>query len=221
MDILFFAVVAFFIFMKLGKQLGKVDEEEKKMVEAKVAKRNEEIAAIQGQIMQKITEISETQMQAEERILGPLDSVTRENFTNILQRCNITADFFVNGVKSSFEMILKAFSSADFATLKLFLSDNIFKSFEAAINVRNAQEQTLTTNLIAIEKVEIISAGILENLASVVIKITSRQINYIADKNGQIIDGKRDVISELSDVWTFRKDVTSSNPSWVVVNTAN
>ena len=221
MDILFFAAVAFFIFLKLNKQLGKVDEEEKKQIEAKVAQRREEIAAIKGQIIQKITEISAEQTQSEEKILAPLDVATRENLSNILSRCNLSAEFFVNGAKSAFEMILKAFSTADVETLKTLLSDNIYKGFEGAINARRSQEQTLVTNLIAIEKTEILSAALVGDVASVVIKFTSKQINYISDKNDQIVEGKKDEISELSDVWTFRKDVTSPNPNWVVSNTAH
>lgn len=221
MDILFFAAVAFFIFWKLSKQLGKVDEDERKQIEAKVAQRKEEIAAIQGQIIQKITEISAEQNQAEEKILAPLDVATRENLSNILSRCNLSAEFFVNGAKSAFEMILKAFSTADIETLKTLLSENIYKGFEGAINARRSQEQTLVTNLISIEKTEILSAALVGDIASVVIKFTSKQINYISDKNDQIVEGKKDEISELSDVWTFRKDVTSLNPNWLVSNTAH
>lgn len=221
MDILFLAAVTFFIFLKLSKQLGKVDEEEKKMIEAKVVKQKEQIAAIQGQIIQKITEISEEQIRAEENVLGTLDPDLRANFSDILQRCNITAQFFVTGVKSSFEMIIKAFASGDLDTLKTLLADNIYKGFEGVINVRKAQEKTLTTNVISIEKSEIISAAMFENFASIVVKITSKQINYVSDKNGQIVEGNKYEISELNDVWTFRKDVTSPNPNWVVANTAN
>ncbi|MBP7709800.1 MAG: Tim44/TimA family putative adaptor protein [Rickettsiales bacterium] len=221
MDILFFAAVALLIFLKLGKQLGRVDEEEKKMMDAKIAKQKEQIEAIQGKIIQKITEISEEQKQAEEKILGDLDATTRASFSDILQRCNISAQFFVNGAKSVFEMTLKAFAANDLEALKPLLSDNVFAGFEGAINERKLLSQTLTTNLIAINKAEILSAGMFENFALVVVKISSRQINYISDVSGQIVVGKKDEINELSDVWTFKKDVTSANPSWVVSNTAS
>lgn len=221
MDILFFAVVALLIFLKLGKQLGRVDEEEKKMMDAKIAKQQEQIAAIQGQIIQKITEISEEQKQAEEKILGDLDTTTRASFSDILQRCKISAQFFVNGAKSVFEMTLKAFAANDLEALKPMLSDNVFAGFESAINQRKAQGQTLTTNLIAINKAEILSAAMFENFALVVMKISSRQINYISDASGQIVVGRKDEINELSDVWTFKKDVTSASPIWVVSNTAS
>lgn len=221
MDILFFAVVALLIFFKLGKQLGRVDEEEKKMMDAKIIKQKEQLEAIQEKIIQKITVISEEQQKAEDAILSDLDTTTRANFLDILQRCKISAQFFLNGAKSVFETTLKAFAAHDLQTLKPLLSDNVFIGFESSINDRKLQSQTLTTNLIAIDEVKILSAAMFENFALVVVKISSRQINYISGASGQIILGKKDEINQLSDIWTFKKDVTDASPNWIVSNTAS
>lgn len=227
MSTLLFAALAFFIFYKLSKQLGKIDEEEKKQIEEKIARRREEMMAMQNAVRQnqeareqKVVSGISQQNISEQKILESLDEATRQNFIAILQRTNITAEFFVNGAKSSFEMILKAFATADLETLKFLLSDKIYAGFETAINQRKAAEKILITNVIAVEKAEIISAMLLDNFASVAVKLTSKQINYITDKNGQIIEGRKDEISEITDVWTFKKDVTSPNPNWVVSATS-
>ena len=224
MDIIFFAAIAFFIFYKLNKQLGKVDEEEKKNIELKVVSAREKILEAQQFIKQqqhKSSIVIEADNQVSEKILNSLDAATKESFGNILNRTNISAEFFVNGVKSAFEMILKAFASADLETLKFLLSDKIFKGFEGAIIQRKSAEKTLITNLISIEKSEIISALIFENNASVVMKIVSKQINYIIDSKGQTVEGKKDEINEITDIWTFKKDINSANPNWVVSATAS
>jgi predicted lipid-binding transport protein (Tim44 family) len=224
MDIIFFAAIAFFIFYKLNKQLGKVDEEEKKNIELKVVAAREKILEAQQVIKQQKQQSSfaiEADNQASEKILNSLDVATKEIFNNILNRTNISAEFFVNGVKSAFEMILKAFASADLETLKFLLSDKIFKGFESAIIQRKLAEKTLITNLISIEKAEIISALIFENNASVAIKIVSKQINYIIDSKGQTVEGKKDEINEITDIWTFKKDINSANPNWVVSTTGS
>ncbi len=224
MDIIFFAAIAFFIFYKLNKQLGKVDEEEKKNIELKVVSAREKILEAQQFIKQqqhKSSIVIEADNQVSEKILNSLDAATKESFGNILNRTNISAEFFVNGVKSAFEMILKAFASADLETLKFLLSDKIFKGFEGAIIQRKSAEKTLITNLISIEKSEIISALIFENNASVVMKIVSKQINYIIDSKGQTVEGKKDEINEITDIWTFKKDINSANPNWVVSATGS
>ncbi len=225
MDIIFFAAIAFFIFYKLNKQLGKVDEEEKKNIELKVVSAREKILEAQQVIKQQQQQQSsltiETDNQVSEKILNSLDAATKESSSNILNRTNISAEFFVNGVKSAFEMILKAFASTDLETLKFLLSDKIFKGFESAIIQRKSTEKTLITNLISIEKTEIISALIFENNASVVMKIVSKQINYIIDSKGQTIEGRKDEINEITDIWTFKKDINSTNPNWVVSATGS
>jgi predicted lipid-binding transport protein (Tim44 family) len=217
---LFFAALTFIIFLKLGSQLGKVDEEEKSQIEAKIAKKRAEIAAIQNQVIERITEISSEQSKAEEELLKDLGSAIKKNLLEIFQRCNISTSFFLNGAKSSFEMVLKAFASSDLETLKMLLSENIYKGFESSIEARKTKEQTLITNLILVEKTEIIAANLSEKIASVVVKFSSKQINYILNKDNVVIEGKKDEINHLIDIWTFKKDISSPNPNWAISNTA-
>ena len=121
----------------------------------------------------------------------------------------------------AFEMIINAFSKDDSETLKNLLSEKIFQGFNLAIEERKTNEKKLTTNLISIDKVEILSAMLIENQASIVVKIISKQINYISDKEQVIIEGKKDEISEITDLWTFKKDIKSSNPNWFVSATSS
>lgn len=223
MDIIFFAAVSIFIFLKLRSQLGKISDEEKTRITDKIKAEREKIAAIQSQITaaaSKATDQSfEQQNQANEKILSKLAEPLKQTLLQIFQRCNITAEFFVNGTKSCFEMIIKAFSEKDLATLKFLLSEKIYAGFEGAINKRDAEGKNLRSNLIAIEKVEILEAAVLDNNAFVTVKITSRQINYFTDKNEQIVEGRKDEINEMHDVWAFKKDLNSPNPNWVVTTT--
>ena len=208
MDILVFAAIAFFIFFKLSKQLGKIDEEEKKQIEEKIAqhkKMTAEVIAAQNNApkdyQEKIVGFGSTnkdlENSEEQKIISGLNEATKINFLDIIQRCNITAEFFINGVKSAFEMVLKAFATEDSETLKFLLSEKIYLGFENAINQRKNSQTTLITNLIAIEKAEIISASVFENIASVVMKINSKQINYISNNEGKIIEGRKDEIAEI------------------------
>lgn len=223
MDIIFFAAVSIFIFLKLRSQLGKISDEEKSKITDKIKAEREKIIALQNQITSTVSKVIEQsieqQNQANEKVLGKLAEPLKQTLTQIFQRCNITAEFFINGTKSCFEMIIKAFAGKDLETLKFLLSDKIYAGFENAISKRNAEEKNLCSNLIAIEKVEILEAAILDNQALITVKITSRQINYFTDKTDQIIEGRKDEISEMHDIWTFKKDLASQNPNWVVSTT--
>ncbi len=219
MDIIFFAAVAVFIFVKLNKQLGKIDEEEKKQIEEKIFQTSQTALSNQQKIVGSKSTV--TSPDAEKKILEGMDEATKQNFISILQRCNISAEFFVSGAKSAFEMVIKAFAGTDFETLKFLLSEKIYQSFESAINDRKSREEILTTNVILIEKCEVVSAMMLENTASIAVKFLSKQINYISDKSGQIVGGKKDEISEITDIWTFKKDTSSTNPNWIISITSH
>ena len=220
MDILIFAIIAIVIFYKLNKQLGKIDEEEKRNIEDKVSL----MRRMQDELLKKNNSNNQTQP-LQQKLIGQsstiqglenVDEATKQNLEAIFASCNISYEFFINGAKSAFEMILKAFSDGDISTLKMLLSDKIFSAFQKALDQRNIEQKKLTTNLIAIEKVEIISAITLENNASIVIKFVTKQINYICDKDEKVLEGKKDEINQITDIWTFKKDLTIADPNWII-----
>jgi predicted lipid-binding transport protein (Tim44 family) len=220
MDILIFAIIAIVIFYKLNKQLGKIDEEEKRNIEDKVSL----MRRMQDELLKKNNSNNQAQP-LQQKLIGQsstlqglenVDEATKQNLETIFASCNISYEFFINGAKSAFEMVLKSFSNGDISTLKMLLSEKIFSAFQKALNQRNIDQQKLTTNLIAIEKAEIISAMTLENNASIVIKFVTKQINYICDKDDKVLEGKKDEINQITDIWTFKKDLTIANPNWIV-----
>lgn len=220
MDIIFFAAISIFIFLKLRAELGKISDEEKTKIVDKAKTNREKIAAIQNQIINAtskvIEETIEQRNQADTKALGNISDSLKQTLNQIFQRCNIDSTFFIEGVKSCFEMTIKAFAQKDLETLKFLLSEKIYSGFEAAISQREVEEKTLNSNLISFEKLEVIDVKIVDNKALVTIKIISKQINYFTDKNEQIIEGRKDEINEMTDIWTFKKDLNSTNPNWIV-----
>lgn len=220
MDIFFLALLAFYIFFKLSKHLGKIDEEEKKRLEERVVLMKVAQDKIQEIIKQQEKVVgSASTVEQDAAHLANLKPENKNALENILSRCNINLSFFLSGAKSAFEMVLKSFSAGDLETLKSLLSDKLYQGFEKAVNQKKSEEKTLTTNLISIEKSEIISAALVGDIASIVVKFVSKQINYVSAKTGEIIEGRKDEIVETTDVWTFKKDVNSPNPNWVISQT--
>jgi predicted lipid-binding transport protein (Tim44 family) len=39
------------------------------------------------------------------------------------------------------------------------------------------------------------------------------------DKNGNVIDGNAEKVTDVTDVWTFARDVSSRDPNWKLVAT--
>lgn len=224
MDILIFAAIAFFVFLKLNKQLGQVDDEEKKNIQEKIRQKRIELKTMQGNVMKQVkstVESIDAKISADTKLIEHLDEQSKKNIIKILKSCNINAGAFLDGAKSAFEMTIKAFSVGDLKTLESLLSNKIYQGFEAAINQRVEQEKVLTTNIIAVEDAKILSAMTLGDYGSIIVKIHSKQINYVCDKDGNVIDGTKEDIAALDDIWTFKRDLTSQNPNWTVFSTSS
>lgn len=221
MDILFFAAIAVFILFKLRSHLGTISDEEKEMIAKKIKAEQERMAMLQKTIAAAYqpSQNAPIDNSNDEKIIANLEPTLKNNLKEILARANISAEFFINGVKSCFEMIIKAFAANDLTTLKFLLADKIYDGFEKSINSRKTENKTLNSNIISIDKVEILSAAIQGNSASVTVKIISKQINYFTNDKNEVIEGNKNDINQLTDVWTFKKDLTSPNPNWIVSTT--
>lgn len=221
-DIIIFAAIAFYIFFKLNKQLGKIDEEEKKNIEDKIININ--TAAMRAAAMEKVIGAKSTKKAAQlfnESEVVNLNDSNQKNLAKILQKCNIDSGFFLGGAKSAFESILKSFADDNLDQVKFLLSDKIYQGFKSANDKRKAQGKSLTTNIIAFDNTEFMSAIISGSNASIAVKFVSQQINYIEDKEGKIIVGSKDEINQVEDIWTFKRDLKSSNPNWIVCATSH
>ena len=62
-------------------------------------------------------------------------------------------------------------------------------------------------------------AGVTGRKASITLEFVSELISATYDRAGQVIDGDPKEIREVTDVWTFERDVSSRNPNWKLVAT--
>lgn len=126
---------------------------------------------------------------------------------------------FQGGAKIAYEMIVMSFADGDRKTLKNLLSREVYESFAAALNERDARSEVIKSSFVGIEKVNITGAEIKNDEALLNLRITSQLISATYDKNGEIIDGDPEAVSEVVDLWTFAKNIKSKNPNWKLVGT--
>jgi predicted lipid-binding transport protein (Tim44 family) len=126
---------------------------------------------------------------------------------------------FLNGAKIAYEMIVMAFAEGDRKTLKGLLSREVFDGFESAIADRESRGENVRSTFVGIEKAEIIQASARDNEEQVTVRIVSQLITATLDKDGTVIDGDSETVSEVNDVWTFARDVRSRDPNWKLIAT--
>jgi len=231
MDIIFFAAIALFLFFKLKNQFGKVDEDQKRDAIKKFLKEQADLAQNQAQTEKsqqeldgKKLELVQTQEkdQLEEennKIIDALSPALKKNFTQTLEKSKISANDFIKGAIMAFEMVIQAFSSGNKETLKTLLNDSLYKKFAKAIDDRAKNNTILNTNVISIDESSIKSAKVEKNEAIIKINFISKQISYVLDNEDKIIQGDKNQINEISDVWTFSRNINSKNPNWIITST--
>lgn len=129
------------------------------------------------------------------------------------------ARHFVAGARAAYEMIVGAFAAGDRKALKGLLSREVYDGFEAAIREREAKGETVENKFVSLDQAEVTGAELRNNMAHVTVRFVSQLITTTRDKAGNVIEGSPDKVTEVTDVWTFARDVTARDPNWKLVAT--
>jgi predicted lipid-binding transport protein (Tim44 family) len=136
---------------------------------------------------------------------------------------NFDPEPFLHGAKRAYEMIVSAFASGDRKALKDLLSRDVFDGFTAAIAERENRGELIDQQFVGIKKADIVGAEVQNGAASVTVRFLSELITATRDKSGTVVGGDPQRITEVTDIWTFSRDVSSKraldNPNWKLVET--
>jgi predicted lipid-binding transport protein (Tim44 family) len=125
---------------------------------------------------------------------------------------------FLGGAEGAFRMIVEAFASGDRATLRNLLSDDTYAGFEGAIVARETAGERQRTEIRNVQDMVIEAADLRGTVAEVTVRIVSDQINITTAADGTVAAG-HDGVTEITDLWTFQRDLRSGDPAWKLVST--
>lgn len=126
---------------------------------------------------------------------------------------------FLDGAVRAFEMILTAYAKGDHPLLESLLDIGPLSVFNATIMQRQHKRQTLTLILVGVDEAQIVDCKIDGNIATITVRFVSDMIVSTHAEDGTVIDGDPAQIARMTDRWTFRRDMGSSNPNWKLVAT--
>jgi predicted lipid-binding transport protein (Tim44 family) len=132
---------------------------------------------------------------------------------------NFDHKHFLTGARAAYEMIVNAFAEGDRRTLKNLLSRDVYDGFEAAIGEREKRGETVESRFVSIDNAEITVAELRGRTAQVTVRFQCKLISATHDKNGNVIDGNAEKVTDVTDVWTFARDLSSRDPNWKLVAT--
>ncbi len=214
-DIIVLGAIAAFIILRYRSMLGD-----------KVGRDPSDIArrAQTQQELERIIQLPDAAGEAR----AAIPTVTFDGFTGEVKESlramhridpDFTADGFIEGAKSAFEMILEAYRDRDNDTLRMLLDKPLYEQFAKAIKDEDAKGEKHESTLVAITKAEITKASLIGSKAEVTLQFTSDQIQLTRDKDNKIIEGDPSEEIEIEDTWRFARDLKSNDPNWTIIDT--
>lgn len=219
-DIIFFAMVAAFLILRLRSVLGRRTGNENP---ERWTTREPQQKPVPGRAdaPDNVTRLPDRARPAGEVIDVKPGSPLEAALTQIrVADPAFEARSFLEGARGAFEMIVGAYAQGDTATLRPLLSDEVYDNFAAAIRTRQQAKHTLETTLVGIKSAEITEARMDSRTAFVTVKFVSEQINVTRDAAGNVVDGDPQNIANVTDVWTFSRNTRSRDPNWTLVATS-
>ncbi len=206
-DIIILLIVVVVVFQRLKNVLGsKPDEYTQNQIT------DENAAKIFDMIIQEAEKSANSQ------------SVEKEELSGTDKVLSLIPDFnkenFLRGAQRAFEVIVTSFSKGDTQTLEMLVNKTLVKKFKEIIEKRKEEGIVSETDFIGFENTEITDAKISKNdIAKITVKFVSEQVNILKNSKDEVIEGDENFIQNITDVWTFERSLTSTNPNWLLVST--
>ena len=126
---------------------------------------------------------------------------------------------FLDGAQAAYRMILEAFWKGDRDTLADLVGDDVRTAFEESIAERDTAGHRLDNRLIAIERAAIENAKVENRTASVEVRFDAYIAAVTRDAEGEVVAGSLTDAVSTHDIWTFRRNLASDDPNWLLVET--
>jgi predicted lipid-binding transport protein (Tim44 family) len=126
---------------------------------------------------------------------------------------------FLDGARQAYEMIVTAFAEGNRKVLKDLLSKEVYEGFVEAIGDRESRAEQIDQSFVGINKVNLVEAEFKGSIAQLTVRFVSQLISATRDRSGVVIAGDPQKIKEVTDIWTFARDVSVRNPNWRLVAT--
>ena len=196
MDIIFLAVVAGVVLLRLRSVLGKRTGSEKK---------DPNLYSYDKPVNQSTDTPKPVQMQAN------INNSKTDWFDN---------DNFIAGAKGAYETIVTNFENDNVKELKPLLEEDVLKSFTEVIEKRKKNGEYVEFSFIGIESAEIIYKDLNSSPMEVTVRFISEMITCIKNSKDEVISGSLNQIQKVTDVWTFAKFKNKKNTNWLLLATS-
>ena len=128
---------------------------------------------------------------------------------------------FLQGARGAYEMILMAFERGDLASVRPFLSDDVYEAFAGVVEEREAKGLKVEATFVGLSEIAIREATFdpATGEADITVRFAAELTSAVRDNAGDIVEGNPNEIKRQRDVWTFSRRMGSDDPNWTLVAT--
>ncbi|HEX2812445.1 MAG TPA: Tim44/TimA family putative adaptor protein [Sphingopyxis sp.] len=123
---------------------------------------------------------------------------------------------FMEGAEAAYRMILEAFWAGDRETLRDLCDDDSYEGFVEAIEARDARGEKLDNRLVGIDSAKITAVELSRREARITVRYQADISAVTRDAEGKMIAGSMSDAAQADDLWTFRRQIGSSDPNWLL-----
>jgi predicted lipid-binding transport protein (Tim44 family) len=126
---------------------------------------------------------------------------------------------FLEGAKAAYRMILEAFWKGDLDAIRPHVDPHVFETFAGAVEQRTRDGLTLDNRLVAIDQSVISEANVERSLAVLTVRFEADIAAVTRNAEGEVVAGSMSDAVQTRDLWTFRRDLSSRDPNWLLIET--
>ena len=132
---------------------------------------------------------------------------------------NFDVASFIRASENAFVLIIKAYSEGNNKLLKQLLEETVYEQFHAAILDRQQKGLRQEAEIDSVQA-ELVSIEIVDKKAQITVRFQSDQMIATFNKNDENIDNPARLRIPVVDLWTFEKPLKTKNPTWLLVRTS-
>lgn len=219
MNIIILLIAVIFVYKLLFSNFGLTSDEEKR-------KQNN----VANNFIKNVTNTEPNNNSKKVIVFGDIEEFNKiyKNYINRVSKQKTLQDKdefdenkFLKSAEKVAGMVIDAFSEKRLDVLEKMLTTDLFQIFKKKIE--NSVDIIYKSVIVAVTDKKIESKILDKKNKEITVRINTDQINYIENTQGEIINGSKDKIVKVEELWTFVKDQTKNqeNDAWLLKSINN
>ena len=118
---------------------------------------------------------------------------------------------FLEGARSAYETIVRAFSAGDRAALQKLLAPQVLASFETVMAQREAEGREQSVEFTSTTRADLDNLEVIGDVASARVRFLAELRSRSKGPEGEAVDDQR-----TAELWTFQRKLTDKDPNWTL-----